>query len=158
MKEVVTFFLSGKEYGVEVSRIQGIENYGEISGASEVPENFLGIACIRDEMIPVLDIKKKLVLPPVPVTGETKYVVLRTEKRKLAFVIDGVSRILQAEGDAVQDFPALVQTKSTAYGDFVVNHEGHLILAINPEGLLTAEEWQKIEEVLKSKSEEQEGK
>ena len=158
MKEVVTFFLSGKEYGVEVSRMQGIENYGEVSGASDVPENFLGLACIRDEIIPVLDIKKKLVLPPVPVTGETKYVVIRTEKGKLAFVVDGVSRILQADGDEVQDFPALVQTKATSYGDFVVNHEGRLILAINPEGLLTAEEWKKIEEVLKSRSEEQDDK
>ena len=29
MKEVVTFFLSGKEYGADVSKIQGIENYVE---------------------------------------------------------------------------------------------------------------------------------
>ena len=29
MKEVVTFFLSGKEYGADVSEIQGIENYVE---------------------------------------------------------------------------------------------------------------------------------
>ena len=31
MKEVVTFFLSGKEYGADVSKIQGIENYVERS-------------------------------------------------------------------------------------------------------------------------------
>ena len=158
MKEVVTFFLSGKEYGADVSEIQGIENYVEYAKEPGLSDGFLGLVSIRDEWVPLLNLKKKLVLPPVPVTGETKYLVFQLPQGKAAVLVDGVSRILQAEGDAVQDFPALVQTKSTAYGDFVVNHEGHLILAINPEGLLTAEEWQKIEEVLKSKSEEQEGK
>ena len=155
MKEVVTFFLSGKEYGVEVSRMQGIENYVEVSRTADIPDGFLGVTCIRDEMIPVLDIRKKLVLPPVPVTGETKYMVLRAEQGKMAFLVDGVSKILQVDGDAVQDFPALVQTKSTSYADFVVRHEGHLILAINPEGLLTAEEWQKMKQVLEKEKNEQ---
>ena len=158
MKEVVTFYLSGKEYGVEVSRMQGIEKYDEVLKEADIPDGFLGFTSIRDEIIPVLDIKKKLVLPPVPVTGETKYVVLRIKQGKLAFVVDGVSRILQADGNAVQDFPALVQTKATSYADFVVNHEGHLILAINPEGLLTDEEWQKIEQVMESRSAEQDDK
>ncbi len=155
MKEIVTFFLSGKEYGVEVGRMQGIENYEEMSGKADVPEGFMGIACVRDEMIPVLDIKKKLVLPPVPVTGETKYVVLQSQRGKLAFVADGISHILQAEGDEVQDFPDLLRTKEVSYGDFVVNHEGHLILVINPEGLLTSDDWKKMEEVLKKKKDDE---
>lgn len=30
MKEIVTFTLSGKEYGVEVSRLHGIEKYADM--------------------------------------------------------------------------------------------------------------------------------
>ncbi len=154
MKEIVTFFLSGKEYGVEVNGMQGIENYKEYSPASDLPECIPGFVSIRDEMLPVLDMKKKLVLPQTPVTGGTKYVVLRLKQGKLAFVADGVSRIIQADGDGIQDFPAIMQSKATSYADFIVNHEGHLILTINPEGLLTKEEWGQIEKVLESRSEE----
>lgn len=155
MKEVVTFFLSGKEYGAEVNWMQGLENFREMSSAADMPECFLGLVSVRDEIIPVLDIRKKLILPPVPVTEDTKYIVLRMKQGKLAFIVDGVSQILQADGSEVQDFPALLQTKSTSYVDFVVNHNGHLILVINPEGLVTDEEWQKIQKVLESRSEEQ---
>ena len=73
---------------------------------------------------------------------------------KAAVLVDGVSNIIQADGDEIQDFPALVHTKKTAYADFVVNHKGRLILSINPESLLTKEEWQEVDKVLKSKSEE----
>lgn len=71
MKEVVTFFLSGKEYGADVSKIQGIENYVEYAKEPGLSDGFLGIVSIRDEWVPLLNLKKKLVLPPVPVTGET---------------------------------------------------------------------------------------
>ena len=73
---------------------------------------------------------------------------------KAAVLVDGDSNIIQADGDEIQDFPALVHTKKTAYADFVVNHKGRLILSINPGSLLTKEEWQEVDKVLKSKSEE----
>lgn len=66
MKEVVTFFLSGKEYGADVSEIQGIENYVEYAKEPGLSDGFLGIVSIRDEWVPLLNLKKKLVLPPVP--------------------------------------------------------------------------------------------
>lgn len=151
MKEVVTFFLSGKEYGVEVSRMQGIENYEEMTAAADLPDCLAGIVSIRDELVPVVDIKKRLVLPPVAVTGETKYLVLFAKRGKIAFVADGVSRILQAEDDDLKDFPSLMQTDRTSYVDFVVQHEGRLILAMDPEGLLTEEEWGEVENVLEDR-------
>ena len=43
MKEVVTFFLSGKEYGADVSKIQGIENYVEYAKEPGLSDGFLGI-------------------------------------------------------------------------------------------------------------------
>ena len=41
MKEVVTFFLSGKEYGADVSKIQGIENYVEYAKEPGLSDGFL---------------------------------------------------------------------------------------------------------------------
>ena len=154
MKEVVIFFLSGKRYGVEVSWLQGLENYQEMSSVKDMPDFLLGVTEIRGEILPVLDIKKRLVLPAVPVSGETKYLVFRMEKRKLAVIADGVAEIVRAEGDALQDFPALMNTEATSYVEFVVNHGGQLVLSVNPERLLTEEEWGKVEKMLESMSEE----
>ena len=53
MKEVVTFFLSGKEYGADVSEIQGIENYVEYAKEPGLSDGFLGMVSIREEWVPL---------------------------------------------------------------------------------------------------------
>ena len=158
MKEVVTFFLSGKEYGVEVGKMQGIENYVQVTLAAEMPERLLGVVTVRDEIIPVLDIKKQFVLPPVGVTEDTKYLIFLTSHGKLACVADGVSKILKADGSNVQQFPSLVQTEETDYVDFVVKDGTGLVIVINPENLLSGEDWDTVSEVtdnLKSRGNEE---
>ena len=60
MKEVVTFFLSGKEYGADVSEIQGIENYVEYAKEPGLSDGFLGIVSIRDEWVPLLKLKHQI--------------------------------------------------------------------------------------------------
>jgi len=154
MKEVVSFFLSGKKYGVDISRVQGIENYVEMSAGAQGLDFLLGIVNIRDEIIPVINIKKCLVLPPAGVTEETKYLVFPTSHGTMACVVDGVSKIFKADGDDVQNFPPLMQTNLTGYADYIVrDEEGNLLVIINPENLLKEEEWNAMQEML-SKMEE----
>lgn len=154
MKEVVTFFLSGKKYGVEVSRLQGLENYQELSPVEDMPDFLLGVIEVRDEIIPVMNIKKRLVLPNVEVSKETKYLVFRMERGKFAIMADGVAEIMRVEGNELQDFPALMSTEATSYVDFVASQGGQLVLVVKPEGLLTEEEWGKVEKMLEGIREE----
>lgn len=154
MKEVVTFFLSGKKYGVEVSRLQGLENYQELSPVEDMPDFLLGVIKVRDEIIPVMNIKKRLVLPNVAVSRETKYLVFRMERGNFAVMADGVAEIMRVEGNDLQDFPSLMNTEETSYVDFVANQSGQLVLVVKPEGLLTDEEWGKVEKMLEGIREE----
>ncbi len=142
MKEIVTFFLSGKEYGIEVNNMQGIENYRDIQSVEEMPDCLSGVVQIRDNIIPVINIKKRLILPPAGVTEDTKILVFRTIYGRLACVADGVSRIMKVEGDNEQKFPTLMQMKGTAYVDFVAKGENGLVIVIDPTNLLTEEEWE----------------
>ncbi len=148
MKEIVTFFLSGKKYGVEVSRMQGVENYIEPAKTPEMPECLAGVVSIRDEWIPVVDLRKRLVLPVTEITFDTKLFVLRTTHGKLAFVADGISKIVRAEDNEIQSFPALVKTDATSYVEFIVRSEGVLVLVINSDGILSEDEWKAVQKVV----------
>ena len=155
MKEVVSFFLSGKEYGVDITHVQGIENYVDMHAGAQGLDFLKGFVTIRDEIIPVIDIKKSLVLPPAGVTEETKYLVFPTSQGTLAFIVDGVSKIFKADGDDVQNFPPLMQTNLTGYADYIVrNPEGNLLVVINPANLLGADEWKALNELLSKMEEE----
>lgn len=148
MKEVVVFFLSGKEYGVDITGMQGLENYVPVTKMPDLEEKIMGVASIRNETVPILDIKKCLVLPPVSVTKETKYVIFETNYGKAGFVVDGVSEILRVDGGNVQECPSIVQGEKTGYVDFVAKNGENLVLVINPGNLLAEQEWKKIKEAI----------
>lgn len=154
MKEIVMFFLSGKQYGIEISNMQGLENYSPMAAMEGVGGKFLGIVTIRGEMIPVINIKKCMVLPPAGVTAETKYVVLRTSHGDAAIVVDGVSEIVQIEGEDIQPCPMLIAGDKTGYVDFVARKDDHLVLCVKPDGLLSDSEWTEINKILKEKEAE----
>lgn len=148
MKEIVTFTLSGKKYGVEVSRLHGIEKYAGMSEAPDMPECMQGMVTVRNELIPVFDINRRLALPAVDVTPETKYLILRTRQGKLAVKVDDVSKIVKAEGNEIQSFPEMLKTDETSYAEFIIRSEGTLILTMNPEKFLGDGDWKAIRKVL----------
>lgn len=154
MREIVSFFLSGKSYGVDVSRMQGIEKYRELARPSKMPEFLEGVADVRGEVIPVMAIRKHLILPAAEVTEKTKLLVFRTKFGKIACVVDGISKILKIDNNDAQEFPRIIQNEETGYADFVARSGGDLILVINPENLLGEKDWNSIYEMLDRMEEE----
>lgn len=157
MKEIVSFFLCGKLYGVDVRDISGIELYSDVVKTGYETELMLGIADIREEKIPVLDIGKRLILPQTPVTFDTRIIIFRTKHGKLACVVDGIPGIIQAEGNDVQEFPALMKDKKTGYSDCVIKSGEELIIVLNPDKILADEEWMTVEKMMKELAEDSEG-
>lgn len=68
-----------------------------------MPECMQGAVTIRNELIPVFDIKRRLALPAVDVTPKPN-ILYSTQQGKLAIVADDVSKIVKAEGNEVQNF------------------------------------------------------
>ncbi len=154
MKEIIAFFISGKEYGIEISGMQSLENYQDVVPFPGAPDCILGTVKIRDEVYPVYDIKAKFMLPASEITDETKIILLRTNVGSLACVVDNVGKVFRAEGDDVQPFPNVARSQETEYIDFIVRRDGELIVVIDPNALLTADESEEIHKVDFSDKEE----
>lgn len=147
MKEIIAFFISGREYGVEISGMQSLENYQEIAPFSEAPKCILGTVTIRGEVYPVYDIRSKLSLPPVEITEDSKILLLRTNAGTIACMVDNVGKVFRAEGENIQPFPQVARTDGTDYIDFVAKRENALVVVINPNAVLTEEEVKEVSEI-----------
>lgn len=157
MKEIIVFFISGKEYGVEISGMQSLENYQEIIPFSGAPKCILGTVTIRDEVYPVYDIKSKFALPSAEVTEDTKILLLKTSAGTIACVVDDVGKVFRAEGENVQPFPQVARTDATAYINFIAKRNNELIVVINPDALLTEEEAKQVSKIDFSEEQKENG-
>lgn len=156
MKEVITFLVADREYGIEISGIQSLENNLEIVPVPEAPSCVLGSIMIRDEAYPVFDIRARLHLPDAGVRDENKILLLRTHIGGLACVVDSVGKVFCVDGVDIQPFPQVAMSKGTDCIDFIARKDNKLIVVINPDTLLSEEEAEMIRKIDFSKREEQE--
>lgn len=156
MKEIIAFFISGREYGVEISGMQSLESSQEIKPFPEAPECILGTIEIRDEIYPVYDIRARFMFPKAEHNANEKILLLRTRAGSLACIVDDVGSVFRVEGEDIQSFPKVAQTGDTAYIDFIARRDNQLVVVINPNELLTDEECSEIQKIDFTKTPEDE--
>ena len=59
-KQVVVFRILSEEYGLEISGIQEIVRYQNITRIPEAPLFIKGIVNLRGQVIPVVDLKRQI--------------------------------------------------------------------------------------------------
>ncbi|MCR5797538.1 MAG: chemotaxis protein CheW [Eubacterium sp.] len=154
MKEVIAFFLNGIEYGIEMDGLKSLEKYREVEVVDEETTFIEGWVVIRDDKIPVYDIRKKFNLPKTVVTEDTRILLLRTKEHgTIAFVIDAVGKVFKSDGDDVQPFPRIVKSEETSFVDFVVRRGDVLVVILDPNEFLTEEDIKYVDKLRKEEEE-----
>ena len=118
----------------------------KIQHASDLPDGMNGLVQIRDDIYPVYDMKQKFCLPAKEVTEDTKILLLRTHAGKVAIVVDRVGKVFRAEDKDIQEFPRVARTRDTDYINFIAKRGNDLIVVVNPDTLLTDEQYAAVEE------------
>ncbi len=98
--ELLTFSISDEEFAFRVPEVEEIIRYQRITGVPTVPEYVRGITSLRGKIIPVLDLKKRLVLkregPEGPQkTGDGKILILAGPRGLIGATIDKILGVVR---------------------------------------------------------------
>lgn len=109
--QYLTFLLDGAEYGVEILSVQEIKGWEPCTELPNTPDYVLGVINLRGSVIPVLDLRRRLGLPPREFGKLTVVIVMRLElaegDKTMGFVVDAVSDVHQVEPDQIRPAPDL---------------------------------------------------
>ena len=144
----IIFKVNDGEYGMDVSRVNGIETLNDVTPVPNSASHILGIMNLRGTVLPVYSLRTKFGLPEVPVTDKTKIIVTNSNGLMIAFKVDEVHEIIECTDDKLAEFPSIARTPETAYVDKVANHNGRLILLLDQEGMLNEGEAKAISELI----------
>ena len=156
MKEVVCFFLKGREFGVDVSQMKTIVHKSEPKAREGLPDFIKGIVDVHGEMIPLVDGDQLLRIPEGNTAGkEKKNVVFTSCCGQFAMECDGISEIVMVEDKSVQGIPGFFNKDETNYADCVIQKKNHaLVLVINPDRLLTKDQCDALKKLIDEIEEE----
>jgi len=94
MTLIVTFFLEGDEYAFDVTDAFEVLKPGRLTRVPNTPVFIKGIISVRGEMVPVLDIKRRLGLASSSTDyAHSRVMIAGTEDHKAGFLVDGVGGV-----------------------------------------------------------------
>ncbi|HEX2924926.1 MAG TPA: chemotaxis protein CheW [Ruminiclostridium sp.] len=117
--QLVTFELSGEEYGMEIDSINGIiksKSY-KIFKIPNSPKHLEGIINLRGKVNPVFNLKKKFQLEDESISPESKIIIVNTSKdTTVGFIVDEVTDIYKIEDTQIEDAPKGINNYITGIG------------------------------------------
>ena len=133
--KVVIFKVENGEYSIDVNYVISIEKEENITPVPQLPPFVKGITKVREELIPVIDLKNVLYNKVTEKNEQNKLIVLRTEDISFGIIVNDAKEILDIQADQFKEVGISAYQK-TEYITNVINLESRLILMLDPTILL----------------------
>jgi purine-binding chemotaxis protein CheW len=93
----VLFTLAGGTYALSSDDVLHLALPGDITPVPNAPDYVEGVASIRGRVTPVVDLRRRLGFPSVPVDGKTRLMVVGVGRREIALRVDGAREFATLE-------------------------------------------------------------
>jgi purine-binding chemotaxis protein CheW len=127
----LTFFLGNEEYGIEILTVREIIGLLPVTAMPEMPAFVRGLVNLRGKVIPVVELRKKFGMEPVPDTEQTCIIVVQTHETMLGVVVDQVSEVLNIPATDVVDPPRVGDDMNAEYLLGIGKNRGRVSLLLD---------------------------
>jgi purine-binding chemotaxis protein CheW len=143
-EQLVTFKLGKETFGIDIFKIKEVLHFHDVTRVPNAPEFVEGVIELRDQVIPVVDLKKRLGLGGVG-NGRRRIVILDLPDRPLGIIVDDISKVLHIVLSRFESLPeALVDHGGEGPVSELAKSESDLIIVLKPEKILNRSEREAI--------------
>jgi purine-binding chemotaxis protein CheW len=149
--QLVVFNLANEDYGVDIAAVDGIVKMQSITKVPHARSFVEGITNLRGEVLPVIDLRKCLGLPPSEATKDTRIVNVEVDGVRVGMVVDAVSEVLRVSEENVEPPSPLVTTVDSVFITGIAKVDegegvsGRLIVLLDLAKVLNTEEQAELE-------------
>ena len=139
-KEYLTFRLGQEEYGLNILNVQEIRGYDAVTKIANSPAFLKGVINMRGVIVPIIDMRIRFNLGEATYNEFTVVIILNIGDRVIGMVVDAVSDVTSLKADQVRPAPDFGTVLDTAYIDGLATVDERMIIVIDIEKLMTAED------------------
>ena len=134
--QLVVFKLGREEYGVSILQVQEIKRITEITRVPHSPDYIKGVMNLRGSVLPVIDLKKRLNLPPEEYTDDTRIIIIKVEEIVVGMIVDAVSEVTTIDQNSIEPPQAVVGGIAADYLSGVGKLENRLLILLNTDAII----------------------
>lgn len=140
-RQIVVFQLANETYGLDIHKVYEIIMMPKITHIPRTPTFLEGVINLRGNIVPVFDLRKRLLLPHKSADEETRVIIVEIASHTAGMIVDGVSEVMTLpEAGLEPPSPLVVNTIEGEYLEGVINLEEQLIIMLNLDTIFTVRE------------------
>ena len=148
MRQFLTFCLNDEEYGVDILQVNEIRGWAPTTNLPDTPPFVKGVINLRGIIVPIIDLRERFSLETIEYGPTTVVIVLNVNNNGknlvLGIVVDAVSDTHTVNQSDIRLSPDYGDTLNTQYLQGLVEIEDKLILLLNIDTLLTAQQLEQV--------------
>lgn len=107
--EMLGFRLGNEEYALLVEQMREVVKLWEITSVPNAPEYVLGVTSLRGKVLPVIDLCKRLGLPPGVRDGKARIIVVSLDEEETGLIVDRVTGVIKFSPDDIRPAPDTIE-------------------------------------------------
>jgi purine-binding chemotaxis protein CheW len=146
---LLSYFIEDRLYGLYLETVAGVVRAAEVTPLPEVPSVIIGAVNVRGEIMPVIDMRRRLGLPTREMELSDHFIIARSSRRSVVLVVDAVSGVLEYPEEKISEAEAVVPGGAGVLKGFLMLEDGMLLIQ-DLELFLSLEEEARLEAAMKS--------
>jgi purine-binding chemotaxis protein CheW len=135
--KMLTFSLDNVFYGVDVNQVREVKNFEGSTPVPYAPHYVLGVTNLRGEVIPVIDLRKRIGLNDKNEKTDNTIMMIVQDKHPIGVIVDSVIEVLTLQKKDIQKDPEslIIDRSDGVIG--VAKHDNDLIVLLDIMKILT---------------------
>lgn len=127
------------EYAIAASEVYQMETYSGATAVPGAPPYVAGLVQVRQQVIPVLDMRVRFGLRVAEPTLETRVVVLELGKRLVGILVDSAREVQNIAPEQFREPPEVVAKQSAGFVKSVVQLKDRIIMLLDTQKVVGQE-------------------
>lgn len=146
--QLVTFRLGSEEYGINIMQVQEIIRLPAIVWVPKAPLFVEGVINLREQVIPVIDLAKRLDVSSKGRTDDTRVVIANIQGNLVGLVVDSVSEVMRIGAEDIEPLPEIMRSSNERCLKGIAKLDDRLIILLNLENALSDDDILKLQEAV----------
>ena len=131
--QLCTFFIHGRFFGVDVTRVQEVIRYQEMTRVPLASQVIRRLINLRGQIVTAIDMRARLGLPARAGDELPMNVVVRTDEGAISLLVDEIGDVVEVDAGTWEPLPATIEPSAREIIGGVYKLKNELLLVLDTE-------------------------
>lgn len=141
--------MGNEQFGIDIHSVRSIERLTEITPIPQSENYIKGIIHLRNDVIPIIDLKKKLKMSDETTSNGMQIIIVHIDDMPIGLLIDEARDVLDINRKSIEKPKSAILTDDQAI-EGIVKLESNLILLLKVDNMFHAEDLNRVYTTIKN--------